>query len=1011
MKRRGLFRSAQVPPPGIDLSGLKPQYSFLDAPDAFDIAWSADGTLLAVSGTRGEVIAWSADANSRRSLGRHETSVEVTGLSWHPDLNTLATGADDGTVYVWDLATDASRRVGTSVVPVRNVAWSPDGHRLAATHTDGAVSIMNAVQGGLLARAQVHKGTVYAARWSADGRTLVTCGADGAVNVLDGGDLRLLGRLTGHTGKVLDVALSPDGSLIASSGADSTIRVWDLVRQTETAILEGHVKSVFAVRFSPDGGFLASASTAQYGTVRGGVWIWRCRDWARVAELPRDRFDGAGGLAFHPSRPLLAVKELGPLQHRIDCYEIDYGLLDGTAAGRGSHRYGNAKVVLLGDTGVGKSGLGLVLSGQQYRPTDSTHGRNVWTLDAEEAPVSGGGTATREVLLWDLAGQPGYRLIHQLHLNEVAVALVVFDSRSETDPFAGVKYWVRALAQARRLEGAGAFPLKAYLVAARADRGGVGVTADRVMAMVEDLGLDGFFETSAKEGWQITHLAQAIRDGIAWDALPTISSSVLFESIKQFLLEEKQQGRLLATVDDLFRGFRRVHTDEASDSGLRPSFETCVGRMESRGLIRRLQFGDLVLLQPELLDAYASAMVQSARAEPDGLGFIAEEIALAGRFRLPEQERVLDPAQEKLLLIATVEELLRHEIALKEVTDRGVDLVFPSQFTKERPDAPDIPGKEVIFAFEGPLHSVYATLAVRLSHSTLFERQAMWQNAASYKATVGGICGIHLREVEEGRGELVLFYDERASRAVRSQFETYVAGHLQLRGLPGTLTRRAIKTCSGCGFILPDDLVLRRLDRGATSIRCPACEETGIPLTDEPADVTVADVAVAEMNRSADERRDQNAAALLLKGKIETADFDVFLCYNSRDREQVTRIGGRLKERGILPWLDVWEIRPGTRWQQDLRRRIKSIKSAAVFIGPTGAGPWQELEVESLLAEIARRHRPIIPVILDGRQGRPRLPAFLDLWHVVDMREAEPDPFGQLLWGITGDRPEHHGQL
>jgi hypothetical protein len=233
-----------------------------------------------------------------------------------------------------------------------------------------------------------------------------------------------------------------------------------------------------------------------------------------------------------------------------------------------------------------------------------------------------------------------------------------------------------------------------------------------------------------------------------------ISSSVLFDSIKQFLIEEKQQERLLCTVDDLFHGFRRAHPGEADDGGLRASFETCIGRVESRGLIRRLHFGDLVLLQPELLDAYASGMVQAARAEPDGLGFISEEDALAGRFGLAESERISDKAQEKLLLIATVEELLRHEIALKEITEQGVDLVFPSQFTRERPDAPDIPGKEVTFAFEGPLHNIYATLAVRLSHSTLFERQAMWQNAASYSATVGGVCGIHLRELEEGRGEL-----------------------------------------------------------------------------------------------------------------------------------------------------------------------------------------------------------------------------------------------------------------
>ena len=76
-----------------------------------------------------------------------------------------------------------------------------------------------------------------------------------------------------------------------------------------------------------------------------------------------------------------------------------------------------------------------------------------------------GGKQTRGILLWDLAGQPGYRLIHQLHLGEVAVALLVFDARSETDPFSGVKHWVRALAQARRVLAPGGrlLALAAYL--------------------------------------------------------------------------------------------------------------------------------------------------------------------------------------------------------------------------------------------------------------------------------------------------------------------------------------------------------------------------------------------------------------------------------------------------------------------------------------------------------------------------------------------------------------------
>ncbi len=80
---------------------------------------------------------------------------------------------------------------------------------------------------------------------------------------------------------------------------------------------------------------------------------------------------------------------------------------------------------------MGKSGLGLVLTGQEFVPTESSHGRDVWDFDRQEVDL---GSERKETLLWDLAGQPGYRLGHQLSLHEMAVVLVVFDARRETDP-------------------------------------------------------------------------------------------------------------------------------------------------------------------------------------------------------------------------------------------------------------------------------------------------------------------------------------------------------------------------------------------------------------------------------------------------------------------------------------------------------------------------------------------------------------------------------------------------
>jgi TIR domain len=63
-----------------------------------------------------------------------------------------------------------------------------------------------------------------------------------------------------------------------------------------------------------------------------------------------------------------------------------------------------------------------------------------------------------------------------------------------------------------------------------------------------------------------------------------------------------------------------------------------------------------------------------------------------------------------------------------------------------------------------------------------------------------------------------------------------------------------------------------------------------------------------------------------LQGKIETQDFDVFLCHQSEDKPAVKEIGNQLKDLGILPWLDEWELRPGLPWQRSLEKQIGQIK-------------------------------------------------------------------------------------
>jgi hypothetical protein len=151
------------------------------------------------------------------------------------------------------------------------------------------------------------------------------------------------------------------------------------------------------------------------------------------------------------------------------------------------------------------------------------------------------------------------------------------------------------------------------------------------------------------------------------------------------------------------------------------------------------------------------------------------------------------------------------------------------------------------------------------------------------------------------------------------------------------------------------------------------------------------------------EKLADNASSVLLH-KIEAGRFDVFLCHNNKDKSEVKKIGEQLKDQGILPWLDEWELQPGLPWQRLLERQIEQIKSAAVFVGKDGIGPWQHMELDAFLREFVKRGCPVIPVLLPEAPTEPELPIFLNSMGWVDFRRQDPKPLEQLLWGITGRR-------
>ena len=502
-------------------------------------------------------------------------------------------------------------------------------------------------------------------------------------------------------------------------------------------------------------------------------------------------------LAFHPHLPILAT--LGENDTIIRIWELDEAVLLGQA--KENVNYTTAKLVLVGDSGVGKTGLGWRLAHGEFKEHPSTHGQQFWSIPQLGLKRKDGTDC--EAVLWDLAGQHVYRQVHSIFLENVAAALVLFDPTNRQEPLKGAQFWLE------QLKGRGQLP-PTVLVGARVDRGAPALSQAELDQFCQRYGIKGgYISTSALKGDGLAELLDILKTQIPWDNMTATVTTVTFKRIKDYVLslkEKTDRKGVLVSPGELRKLLEAIPPAKLVEAGTSTgsvpepwSFTdaemmTAVGHLDTHGYVTVLRNSageQTILLTPDLLVNLAASVMLLADKNPRELGAVSETELLQGKYPFDELKG-LEPREAQTLLDAAIRRFLEHNICFRDTFGDDTLLIFPSLIKQKRPLQDDAPATDDIsYVVRGRVENLYASLVVLLGYTPSFSRINQWQNQAQYEMDAGQVCGFRSIEEREGELELVLYYGEKMPPKGREQYP----GTLRAVPLSARSGRDALPAC------------------------------------------------------------------------------------------------------------------------------------------------------------------------------------------------------------------------
>jgi WD40 repeat protein len=213
----------------------------------------------------------------------HPEIIDCVGVT--PDGKTIVTGSDDMTAKIFDSTGKELQTLKGHTDRILGVALSPDGKRAATAGYDGTLRIWDVATGKdtatlknetveTKADPKTKKDTkttrpgapLRCVAFSPDGKKIAVGGEDSEIRLVDAESGSVQKTIKAPDG-VLALAFNTAGDKLASGGWDKSIRIWDLTGKELNAI-KAHTGSVTALAFDPTGKWIAS------GGLDGLVKVW-----------------------------------------------------------------------------------------------------------------------------------------------------------------------------------------------------------------------------------------------------------------------------------------------------------------------------------------------------------------------------------------------------------------------------------------------------------------------------------------------------------------------------------------------------------------------------------------------------------------------------------------------------------------------------------------------------------------------------------------------------------------